>query len=300
MTSFPLLPRDLLTAQDVARSVDRRPHFVAIGHPGRLPQPTAIRANWSDGRRRTSTATLSRCRPLPSSEGRGMMTRSPPAPRCTHERYAKSLALGGAAGRSTGRLRGGGGTGRRPRLPLRRCRAALEDRPEADRETLADAGVLVRCAAVGRGLPAGCTLDAADAGLRRDAVERMRAAARRRRPAGGDVRLHRLRHGRQRRRVGVLRRGVRSAGGLRGRPDDAPVRRADSGTGAGRRGRGAGMAAGSRRIPTSACCWTWAIASSPARTQVQRRGRRGRCWLTSTSTTTTASAICTGRCCPAS
>ena len=52
--------------------------------------------------------------------------------------------------------------------------AALEDRPEADRETLAEAGVLIRCAAVGRGLPAGCTLDAADAGLRRDAVERMR------------------------------------------------------------------------------------------------------------------------------
>jgi sugar phosphate isomerase/epimerase len=51
---------------------------------------------------------------------------------------------------------------------------ALEERPEADRETLADAGVLVRCAAVGRGLPDGCTLDAADAGLRREAVERMR------------------------------------------------------------------------------------------------------------------------------
>ena len=51
---------------------------------------------------------------------------------------------------------------------------ALEERPEADREALADAGVVVRCAAVGRGLPAGCTLDAADAGLRRDALERMR------------------------------------------------------------------------------------------------------------------------------
>ncbi len=51
---------------------------------------------------------------------------------------------------------------------------ALEERPEADREALADAGVLVGCAAVGRGLPAGCTLDAADAGLRREAVGRMR------------------------------------------------------------------------------------------------------------------------------
>jgi xylose isomerase len=51
---------------------------------------------------------------------------------------------------------------------------ALEERPEADREALADAGVLVQCAAVGRGLPAGYTLDAADAGLRREALERMR------------------------------------------------------------------------------------------------------------------------------
>ena len=50
---------------------------------------------------------------------------------------------------------------------------ALDERPEADREALADAGVLVRCAAVGRGLPDGCALDAADAGLRREALERM-------------------------------------------------------------------------------------------------------------------------------
>ena len=51
---------------------------------------------------------------------------------------------------------------------------ALEERPPMDREALADAGVLVRCAAVGRGLPDGCTLDAADAGRRREAVERVR------------------------------------------------------------------------------------------------------------------------------
>ena len=51
---------------------------------------------------------------------------------------------------------------------------ALEERPAADLEALADAGVLVRCAAVGRGLPDGCTPDAADAGRRREAVERMR------------------------------------------------------------------------------------------------------------------------------
>jgi sugar phosphate isomerase/epimerase len=51
---------------------------------------------------------------------------------------------------------------------------ALEERPETDREALADAGVVVRCAAVGRGLPAGCALDAADAGPRCEALERMR------------------------------------------------------------------------------------------------------------------------------
>ena len=51
---------------------------------------------------------------------------------------------------------------------------ALEERPPADAEALADAGVLVRCAAVGRGLPDGCTLDAVDAGRRRDALERAR------------------------------------------------------------------------------------------------------------------------------
>ncbi|HVS40305.1 MAG TPA: sugar phosphate isomerase/epimerase family protein [Gemmataceae bacterium] len=51
---------------------------------------------------------------------------------------------------------------------------ALEDRPDADREALADAGLLVRCAAVGRGMPDGRMLDAADAGLRREAVEQMR------------------------------------------------------------------------------------------------------------------------------
>ncbi len=51
---------------------------------------------------------------------------------------------------------------------------ALEERPAADREALADAGVLVGCAAVGRGMPDGCTPDAADAGLRREAVGRIR------------------------------------------------------------------------------------------------------------------------------
>lgn len=37
---------------------------------------------------------------------------------------------------------------------------ALEERPAADLEALADAGVVVRCAAVGRGLPDACTPDA--------------------------------------------------------------------------------------------------------------------------------------------
>jgi sugar phosphate isomerase/epimerase len=51
---------------------------------------------------------------------------------------------------------------------------ALEERPETDRDALAVAGVLVRCAAVGRGLPDGSVLDAADAGRRRDALDRVR------------------------------------------------------------------------------------------------------------------------------
>lgn len=51
---------------------------------------------------------------------------------------------------------------------------ALGDRPESHREALADAGVLVSCAAVGRGLPDGQTLDAASVDDRRAAVEAMK------------------------------------------------------------------------------------------------------------------------------
>jgi sugar phosphate isomerase/epimerase len=51
---------------------------------------------------------------------------------------------------------------------------ALEERQTADLEALADAGVLVRCAAVGRALPDGCAPDATAVGLRRGALERMR------------------------------------------------------------------------------------------------------------------------------
>ena len=51
---------------------------------------------------------------------------------------------------------------------------AREERPPADAEALADTGLLVRCAAVGRGLPDSCALDAVDAGRRRDALERAR------------------------------------------------------------------------------------------------------------------------------
>jgi sugar phosphate isomerase/epimerase len=51
---------------------------------------------------------------------------------------------------------------------------ALEERPTADLEALADGDVMVRCAAVGRGLPDFCAPDVADVGLRRDALEQMR------------------------------------------------------------------------------------------------------------------------------
>jgi D-psicose/D-tagatose/L-ribulose 3-epimerase len=51
---------------------------------------------------------------------------------------------------------------------------ALAERPAAHREALADAGLLVSCAAVGRGLPEGQTLDAVDAAVRRAALDAMR------------------------------------------------------------------------------------------------------------------------------
>jgi sugar phosphate isomerase/epimerase len=51
---------------------------------------------------------------------------------------------------------------------------ALGERPHAHLEALADSGLLVWCAAVGRGLPEGQTLDAADLGLRRVALDEVR------------------------------------------------------------------------------------------------------------------------------
>jgi sugar phosphate isomerase/epimerase len=51
---------------------------------------------------------------------------------------------------------------------------ALAERPDADLQALADSGLLVCCAAVGRGLPAGCTFDAADGDARGQAVEEVK------------------------------------------------------------------------------------------------------------------------------
>lgn len=51
---------------------------------------------------------------------------------------------------------------------------ALVDRPEDDLEALADSGLLVSCAAVGRGLPEEYTLDAADRVARTAAVQAMK------------------------------------------------------------------------------------------------------------------------------
>ncbi len=50
----------------------------------------------------------------------------------------------------------------------------LAERPAAHREALADAGLLVSCAAVGRGLPDGHTLDADSMPARRAAVEEVK------------------------------------------------------------------------------------------------------------------------------
>ena len=51
---------------------------------------------------------------------------------------------------------------------------ALADRPAMHREALADAGVLVACASVGRGLPEGVSLDAAPVEARRTALDLMK------------------------------------------------------------------------------------------------------------------------------
>jgi sugar phosphate isomerase/epimerase len=51
---------------------------------------------------------------------------------------------------------------------------ALAERPEAHREALADTGLLVGCASVGRGLPDGHTLDGPSAETRRAALEVMK------------------------------------------------------------------------------------------------------------------------------
>jgi sugar phosphate isomerase/epimerase len=51
---------------------------------------------------------------------------------------------------------------------------ALAERPEAHVEALADSGLLLSCAAVGRGLPEGHTLDAVSTGGRRAALDSMK------------------------------------------------------------------------------------------------------------------------------
>jgi sugar phosphate isomerase/epimerase len=50
----------------------------------------------------------------------------------------------------------------------------VAQRSDADREALADSGLIVDCVALGRGLPEGCTLDATDVSLRRRAVEEVK------------------------------------------------------------------------------------------------------------------------------
>jgi sugar phosphate isomerase/epimerase len=50
----------------------------------------------------------------------------------------------------------------------------VTQRSEADREALANSGLIVDCVALGRGLPEGCALDAADVVVRRRAVEEVK------------------------------------------------------------------------------------------------------------------------------
>jgi sugar phosphate isomerase/epimerase len=51
---------------------------------------------------------------------------------------------------------------------------ALQERPAEHLQVLANSGLIVACAAVGKGLPQEQTLDAADVGLRRSALEAMK------------------------------------------------------------------------------------------------------------------------------
>lgn len=51
---------------------------------------------------------------------------------------------------------------------------ALAERPMIHLEALARSGLIVSCGAIGRGLPDGCTLDAPDIALRREALEVMK------------------------------------------------------------------------------------------------------------------------------
>ena len=160
MPVFPLLPRDLLTAQDVARrlSIGVRTLWPwSLRELASTDPPYA--ATSSDGRRRTSIAMSSYCRPLPRSARRGMMTRSPP--RSPTRRDApmndtkRPWSLAVLLDEPAGRLHGGGAASPRTSASPASASWRLEGRPEADREALADAGLLVRCAAVGQdALPA--------------------------------------------------------------------------------------------------------------------------------------------------
>ena len=172
---------------------------------------------------------------------------------------------------------------------------ALEERPGAHREALADAGVLVGCAAVGRGLPAGCTLDAADAGFRRAAVERMRLQL-------ADAA-----------RLGATHAYVVS--GTDGSP--AGLARFAEACGlladyaAGRMVRLCVEPVPGRALPSAAAMLEWLRQTAhpnlallldvghcllAAKTRPPSAARRGRGSAMSISTTTTASAIFTGRC----
>src|SRR5437016_5189139 len=51
---------------------------------------------------------------------------------------------------------------------------AVTDRSAADREALAESGLVVSCAALGRNLPPGCALDAADLAARQQTVALVR------------------------------------------------------------------------------------------------------------------------------
>ena len=124
----------------------------------------------------------------------------------------------------------------------------LTERPASHLEALADSGLLVACAAVGRGLPDGVALDAADVAIRRQAVAHVEMQIAE--PGFGASRCYGARPRCQQRRPFALRRRLRGPRRFCCRAHDATVCRTRSRPGTAYGGRCLAMA-GPGRSPSS-------------------------------------------------